>query len=162
MALPKRLGLQGGSFLSIRLLVLLLVIVALSCAAPPPVTWDTVALTEGNVLTVNASAPEGLIPALFNDERRLHHIFKRSQLPPSHDLERPSFMVFADSDVVHASDNINFSVRIPLVTFDPRDAEEVHYGLEGVRICYVERREGASRTWWDDWRNGHCQYVLNQ
>ena len=54
-------------------IALLLLLAALSCASPPPpVTWGTVALTEGNVLTVNASAQEGLIPALFNDERRLH------------------------------------------------------------------------------------------
>jgi hypothetical protein len=162
VALPKRLGRKGIPFLLLRLSILLLLLAALSCAAPPPVTWDTVALTEGNVLTVKASAPEGLIPALFNDERRLHHIFN-SQVPPSYDPERPSFMVFADSEVVHASDNINFSIRIPLVTFQPpRDTEPVYYDIEGVRICYVETPEGVSREWWDDWRNGHCHYVLNQ
>ena len=163
MALPKRLGRKGVPFLLLRLCALLLLLAALSCAAaPPPVTWGTVALTEGNVLTVNASAPEGLIPALFNDERRLHHIFS-SPVPPSHDPERPSFMVFADSEVVHASDNINFSIRIPLVTFQPpRDAEPVYYDIEDVRICYVGKPEGVSRAWADDWRNGHCHSVLNQ
>ena len=142
-------------------IALLLLLAALSCASPPPpVTWGTVALTEGNVLTVNASAQEGLIPALFNDERRLHHIFS-SPVPPSHDPEGPSFMLYADSEVVNASDNINFSIRIPLVTFQPpRDAEPVYYDIEDVRICYVGKPEGITMAWADDWRNGDCQSVL--
>ena len=147
----------------LRLCALLLLLAALSCAASPSVTWNTVALTEGNVLTVSAAAPEGLIPALFNDERRLHHIFKHSQVPSSYDPERPSFMVFADSEVVHASDNINFSIRIPLVTFEPpRDTDPVYYDIEDVRICYVGTPEEITMAWWDDWRNGDCQSVLNQ
>ena len=44
------------------ILATVLLLAALSCAAPPPpaVTWGTVALTEGNVLTV--VSPRGLDP----------------------------------------------------------------------------------------------------
>lgn len=127
-----------------------------------PVIWKSVELGEDNVLSVKASAPEGLVPALFNEEMRLHYIFKNSQIPSIYDPGRPTSMVFPDTDTVHESENIDFSVRIPQETLVITNgyADVIPYDVKDVRLCYIESACKGERC--HDWRNWYCHRVIDE